>query len=90
MKEEKKESLERLTFICECHSLDHQVSFWYDEEYDQLYCEPHLVSSNNVFKRCWIGIRYIFGYKSRYGEWDSTIFKTKDMVALRQFLEEKY
>jgi hypothetical protein len=90
MKEEKKESLERLTFICECHSLDHQVSFWYDEEYDQLYCEPHLTTSNNFFDRVCIATRYIFGYKSTYGAWDSTIFKTKDMVALRQFLEEKY
>ncbi len=28
------ESIERLTFICECYSLEHQVSFWYDEEDD--------------------------------------------------------
>lgn len=84
------EDLERIIFICECHSLEHQLTFWYDTEYNELYCEPHLVTYRNFLKRIYVGIRYIFGYKSRYGEWDSLIFKQNDVDKLRQFLDEKY
>jgi hypothetical protein len=45
--------MERKIFICDCHSLEHQVAFWYDEEEKSLYIEPHLVTHRNFFKRLW-------------------------------------
>lgn len=81
--------MERIIMICECHSPDHQLTFWYDEEYDELYCEPHLTTHRGFFKRLWFGLKYAFGYKSRYGDWDSTIFKKEDLKKLKKYLDEQ-
>ena len=60
--------MDRIVMICDCHSLEHQVR--YDEEDGDLYCEPHLTTHRNFFKRLWIEL---IGYKSRFGDWDSNI-----------------
>ena len=82
--------MERKIFICECHSLEHQVIFWFDEEDNKLYCEPHLVTHRNFLKRLWVGIKYAFGYKCRFGDWDETIFKDEDLKKLYKFLEKNH
>lgn len=79
--------MERKIMICKCHSLEHQVSFWYDEEDGDLYCEPHLTNHRNFFKRLWHGLKYAFGYKSKFGDWDSTIFEKEDLEKLRDYLD---
>ena len=80
---------ERIFCICECHSLEHQYVFWYDEEDDVLYCEPHLTTHKNFFKRLWIGIKYAFGHKAQYGDWDEFSFKKEDLEKLNDFLNKK-
>lgn len=80
---------DRITLICECGSHEHQVSFWYDEDDNQLYCEPHLVTHKGFFKRIWIGLKYAFGYKSRFGEWDCTIFSPDDLDKLDKYLKDR-
>ncbi len=35
------------------------------------------------------GLKYAFGYKSRFGDWDSTIFKKEDLKKLRTYLDER-
>lgn len=35
--------MERQIMICECHSLEHQVTFWYDEE-DELQLNDETLS----------------------------------------------
>lgn len=59
--------------VCECGSLEHQLGFWYDKEDDLLYVYPKLHTYNGFFKRLWIGIKYAFGYKSRFGEFDEIL-----------------
>lgn len=81
--------MERIIMICECSSLEHQVIFWYDEEDNELHCEPHLATGRNFFKRLWFGLKYTFGYKSRLGAWDETMFKDEDLKKLKVFLDEK-
>lgn len=78
--------MDRKTMICECNSLEHQVVFWHDDEDNFLYCEPHLTTHRNFFKRLIIGLKYAFGYKSRFGNFDCTIFKEKDLISLREYL----
>lgn len=80
--------MDRQTMICDCHSLEHQVIFWFDEEDGFLYCEPHLTTHRGFFQRLLYGLKYAFGYKSRYGAWDSTIFKEKDLKKLRNYLKK--
>lgn len=80
--------MERNVFICDCHSLEHQVSFWYDEEDRLLYIEPHLVTYRNFFKRFIVGLKYTFGYKSRFGEFDSILLSPKSQKKLFNILNE--
>ena len=64
------------------------MMFWYDEEDKELYVETHLITDRNIFKRAFYAIKYIFGYKSRFGDWDELIFSNKDAVKLRRFLNQ--
>jgi len=82
--------MERQIMVCECHSLEHQVTFWYDEEDSLLYNEINLTTHRNFFKRLWYGLKYAFGYNSRYGAWDSTIFKPEDLLKLNKHLCDMY
>lgn len=76
-------------FICSCASLEHQIMFWHDKEYDYLHACPHLVTYRGFFKRLWYGLRYAFGYKSRYGAWDELIFDKTDEEELLRFLQSR-
>lgn len=76
-------------FICECGSLEHQVIFWYDDEpegFDSLYMEVHLVRWG-FWRRVKVAIKYIFGYRSRYGEFDSIIIDPADCDRLTSIIE---
>ena len=73
---EKKELL-----ICECHSTDHQMIFLYDDEdidYKTVYIHTHL-AKKGFWERLKYGIKYIFGYQSRYGAFDEFIIDSKDI-----------
>ena len=80
--------MERQIMICECHSLEHQLVWWYDDDGD-FYCESHLTTHRNFFQRLWYGLKYAFGYKSRYGAWDEMLFKPEDLIKLRNHLNDK-
>jgi hypothetical protein len=82
----KNKTMERQIMICECHSLEHQVTFWYDEEDNVLHTEIHLTTHKNFLKRLWYGLKYTFGYRSRYGSWDDMIFKPEDLLKLNRHL----
>ena len=74
--------------LCECHSTEHQYIFSYDKEDNMIYIMPHLNSNNGFFKRLWLGIKYIFGYRSRFGHWDEFILNPKDYPRLKLLLEK--
>lgn len=71
--------------ICECNSPEHQYLFRYDDgdlnEYACVYVSPYL-SSGNFWHRLKYGIKYIFGYKSKYGAFDEFVFKPEDVNKL--------
>ncbi len=75
-------------YICECHSYEHQSIFWYDDEDKQLTVSVHLVR-RSFFKRLWYAIKYVFGYKSRFGAWDEFLFKPENEKKLREYLDNK-
>ena len=75
-------------FICECGSYCHQTIFWYDKKDKHLHLTTHLITYRNFFKRFWVAIRYIFGYKSNYGDWDNFIFKPLDEARLLAYLNK--
>jgi hypothetical protein len=77
-------------FICECYSTEHQLVIKHDpdEKYHNLYLNVHLITYKNIFKRIWVSLKYIFGYKCRYGHWDEFIFNKKDAERLIEILKK--
>jgi hypothetical protein len=59
----------------------------YDEEDNNVYCHIHLVQ-HGFWKRLKAGLKYIFGYKCRFGQWDEFIFKAEDSEKLFKFAEK--
>ena len=57
--------------------MEHQIITHYDSENKQLFLTIHL-SNLTFFQRLWLGIRYIFGYKCKYGNFEEFIFNPKD------------
>jgi hypothetical protein len=80
--------------ICDCGSPEHQLLIYKDNDFSNDYREviivPHLNTYHNFFKRLWIGFKYAFGYKCRYGHWDSIVITTNNYKPLKDavnFLE---
>ena len=77
---------QNIIFICECHSYDHQCIFFYDKENKELYLTIHLISHESFLHRVWTALKYIFGFRSRFGAWDEFIFKQEDEEKLLKYL----
>lgn len=78
--------METQILTCECHSTEHQIVINYDEEDNIVFCHIHLVKYG-FFKRLVLGVRYIFGYKCRFGHWDEFIFSNKDVNKLEEIVK---
>lgn len=81
----------RLYIECYCHDNEHRVVFtryednWNDKE---IYLSYYLSNHDSLLKRIWTAIKYVFGYRSRYGDFGSTILTEKTTQQLRDFLNE--
>lgn len=75
-------------FICECNSVEHQIIFSYFEDADStdVYMTVHLVPEYRIWKRIWYAIKYIFGYRCKYGHFDEFIFKKEDVNKLQSIV----
>ena len=73
--------IEEHILICQCHNPEHQVIVARDND-KCVYFMIHLVPERNIFKRIINGIKYIFGYRSKYGEFDEFILKDEDKTKI--------
>lgn len=75
-------------FICECNSPEHQAIFtWYDlEGLKAVYMEVHL-KPFGFWTRLKHAIKYVFGHRSNYGDFDEFIFKPTDVDKLEKIVE---
>lgn len=55
-----------------------------------MYMEVQLHTCKNIFKRLWVALKYIFGYKCAYGTWDSFIFGKEEEIKLYEFLKGRH
>ena len=78
------ENMEQEFFICQCNNAEHQLIFSYfkDDNFGDVYVTVHLVP-DSFWKRIKNAIKYIFGYKSKYGDFDEFIFKKEDASKLQ-------
>lgn len=80
--------MEHEIIICKCNNIEHQLIFsYFPENNGEVYMYVHLVPENNIFKRIWKAIKYIFGYRSMYGHFDEFIFDKSDSYKLAKILK---
>ena len=75
-------------FECACYSDEHTLKFSYDPEYNELYTSVYLNQYCNVLRRIWVALKYVLGYRSRYGHWDCFIMRAEDGERLKALAEK--
>ena len=75
-------------FECECHSDEHTCKFTLDQEDGSLTLSIFLRQWRGIFKRIWIALKYILGYKCKYGHFDCIEFQKEDYQRLSELLDE--
>ena len=80
--------MEREILICQCESIEHQTSFsWIGDDKDgDVYMEVHLAPLG-FWQRVINSIKYIFGHRSKYGDFDEMIIKKEDVRKLEKIVE---
>ena len=71
-------------YRCECSSSEHFFTITIDEDDPNdkfVYVLVHL-KHKPVLHRIWTAIKYIFGYKSRFGSFEEIIIKKEDKQRL--------
>ena len=73
--------------LCECNSTEHQLIVLYDnqDEYPQVYFHIHL-NKKSFWNRLVYGIKYIFGYRSRFGAFEEFIFNPDDVEKIERIV----
>lgn len=80
--------MERTILVCDCYSPEHQILIEYDKEEDTLSLQLHLVNYQGFFKRLLVGIKYTFGYKCKYGNFDMVELGPEEQQKLLAVLNE--
>lgn len=80
--------MESKSFICQCDSPEHQLTFNYfpDERGGDVYLWIHL-KPDSFWKRIKNAVKYIFGHRSIYGDFDEFIFKKEDANKLQAIVD---
>lgn len=80
---------EQNLFVCDCGDLSHQfVVSWYPDEQnvsDEMFITVHLAQSLNFWQRFWAMLKYVFGYRSSFGDFDEVVlnkYRAKKLVDL--------
>lgn len=75
------------TIECACSSAEHAIKLVrYEDEPNEIFLFTFL-SERTFIKRLILGIRYIFGYKCRYGHFEETILNDEGIKKLKDFLD---
>jgi hypothetical protein len=75
---------EKKLVVCNCGNVEHQFILAVDEEFDIVYLEIHL-TKKNFFNRLKHGLKYIFGYQSKYGAFDEIILDKECVEELQKW-----
>jgi hypothetical protein len=73
--------------LCECSSPEHQLIFRAFEDEDEVYVNVHLCTYDGFFKRLWTGLKYAFGHRSRFGEWDEVVLSKQHLPQLKNVVK---
>ena len=76
-----------ILLLCDCSSCEHQLVVRWDEDDNEVYVNMHLSAHMGFWERVWHGLKYIFGYKSCYGEFDEVILRKEDADNLQKVVD---
>ena len=71
--------------ICACSSDEHQIILHKDEEDKVVYCTIHLVKLS-FWNRLLAAIKYVFGYKCKYGNFEEIILDKRHVNKLENLV----
>lgn len=74
-------------FECACFSDEHTLKFSYDPDENELYTSVYLNQYRSIWRRIWVAIRYVCGYRTKYGHWDCFILRPEDAARLRSLVD---
>ncbi len=69
-------------FECDCGSPEHALVFTLDKDYNEIYTSVFLSHWRPWWHRIWIAVKYVFGYKCKYGHFDCFSMQRKDAKRL--------
>ena len=72
--------------LCQCGNTEHQIIFTAFEGEPEVYMSVHL-NKLPLLKRIVCAIKYIFGYKSKYGDFDEVIIGKDEIHKFEKILE---
>lgn len=77
--------------ICSCNSTEHQIVIYKDEEDEKPFeklAYVHIHLTKRSFKRRIIpAIKYLFGYRCKYGEWDEILLDKDHVSQLEELIK---
>jgi len=80
--------------ICSCNSDEHQYLIYYSDNESPngqvsptVHIHPYLITHKSFWKRVVVGIKYMFGYKTKYGHWDEFMFDPSDADKLQDVVD---
>ena len=75
-------------FECACYSDEHQLIFHYDPEEGDLWVDVHL-RNMPWYNRVWQAIKHVFGYKCKYGCFDTWMLNADHVDRMIEMLQKK-
>ena len=71
---------------CGCFADEHLLRFTLDAEAEEIYTSVFLNHWQPWYKRAWHAIKYVFGYKCKYGHFDCTVIDSRNVGQLKELI----
>ncbi len=77
-------------FECSCESSEHviRLSRFEDKDFDDLIYVSFFLRPWTFRRRVWYAIKYVFGYRSKYGDFAEHIWDLGTMKKFRDYCDE--
>ena len=73
---------------CDCTNDEHRIVITKFDDDGEIYVHYFLEQRKNIWERIKIAVKYIFGYKCKYGHFGETVLSKKEIERLKTFLEK--
>lgn len=76
---------------CKCGTPEHLARISWDnfeDEAPEIYMEFHLNPYKNIWQRLYGAIKYVLGYRSKYGDWDCILLSDEEVDGIIGTLEQ--